>query len=48
MITYEVEYTTNIEDRKTMVMVGTSITDVYLRFALASPKHYIITGIREL
>lgn len=45
---YEVEYTTNMDDRKTITMVGADTTDVYLKCVTAFPKHYIITNIREL
>ena len=45
---YEVEYTTNIDDRKTITVVGADTTDVYLKCVTAFPKHYIITNIREL
>lgn len=48
MKTFEIEYTTNIEDRKTITFAGTSITDVYLKFVSAFPTQYIITEIKEL
>ena len=45
---YIVEYTTNIDDRHTMVMLGINKTEVYLKFVAASPMHYIITEIKEV
>ena len=48
MINFEIEYTTNLDDRKTVTLRGASITDVYLNFVSASPKHYIITDIKEV
>lgn len=48
MFNFEIEYTTNLEDRKKVTLKGASKTDVYLMFVSASPKHYIITGIKEI
>ena len=48
MITFEIEYTTNLDDRNTVTKRGTSITDVYLNFIAESPMHYIITDIKEM
>ena len=48
MISFEIEYTTNLDDRNTVTVRGTSITDVYLQFVFASPKHYIIASIKEI
>ena len=48
MITYEIEYTTNLDDRKTVTLKGASLTDAYLSFVAASPMHYIITDIKEI
>ena len=48
MTYFEIEYTTNLDDRKTMVMAGLNKTEAYLRFVMASPKHYIITDIKEV
>lgn len=48
MSTYEIEYTTNLEDRRTACLQGSSRTDVYIEFTLASPKHYIITDMKEI
>ena len=48
MINFEIEYTTNIDDRHTVTMAGANITDVYLAFVCASPKHYVITDIKEI
>lgn len=48
MTEYQITYTTNLEDRRTACLQGTSRTDAYLRFVLASPKHYIITDMKEI
>ena len=48
MINFEIEYTTNLDDRQTVTVSGASITDVYLQFVYDSPKHYIITDIKEI
>lgn len=48
MTQFEIEYTTNLEDRLSMVMLGMNKTEVYLRFVAASPMHYIITDIKEV
>ena len=47
MKTYQITYTTNREDRLTACLEGSSKTKVYLHFVLASPKHYIITDMKE-
>ena len=48
MSTYEIEYTTNLEDRLTVCLQGSSKTEVYLRFAMAHPIEFIITDIKEI
>ena len=48
MKNFEIEYTTNIDDRHTVTMMGESKTDVYLKFVVAFPKHYIITDMKEI
>lgn len=48
MINFEIEYTTNLDDRHTVTKKGISITDVYLNFVAESPQHYIITDIKEI
>ena len=48
MINFKIEYTTNLDDRKTVTVRGMSVTDAYLNFVSASPKHYIITDIKVL
>ena len=45
---FEIEYTTNLDDRHTVTMKGESLTDAYLKFVYASPIHYIITEIKEI
>lgn len=48
MTNFEIEYTTNLDDRHTVTVRGKDLTDAYLKFAFASPKHYIITDIKEI
>lgn len=48
MKTYEIEYTTNLDDRKMVSLNNDSITDAYLAFVEKYPKHYIITDIKEV
>lgn len=48
MTTFEIEYTTDLDDRHTMVMLGINKTEVYLKFVAASAMHYIITDIKEV
>lgn len=45
---FEIEYTTNLDDRHTVTMIGKDLTDAYLKFTFASPKYYIITDIKEI
>ena len=47
MKTWTVEYTTNLEDRQSIVLEAESKTDAYLKFVVAFPMHYIITNINE-
>ena len=47
MKTYDIEYTTNIEDRLTTFIEAENKTDAYLQFAFASPRHFTITDIKE-
>lgn len=46
--TFEIEYTTNHDDRKTVKIQKESLTDAYLAFVADNPKHYIITHIKEM
>lgn len=48
MNNFEIEYTTNLDDRQTVTMRGKDKTDAYMNFVFASPKHYIITDINEI
>lgn len=45
---YEIEYTTNIEDRKTVTIVARDITDAYLQFTFTTPRNYAITDMKEV
>lgn len=47
MITFEIEYTTNREDRSTVTVKAKDKTEAYLGFVYANPKHYIITDMKE-
>ena len=48
MLNFEIEYTTNLDDRHTVMMSGENVTEVYLQFVYDSPIHYIITDIKEI
>lgn len=48
MKTFEIEYTTNIEDRRITTVQAEDLTKAYLSFALANPKHYTITDMKEI
>ena len=48
MKTFEIEYTTNVDDRKKAIVEGKDKTDAYLSFVVASPMHYIITEMKEI
>ena len=48
MAYFEIEYTTNLDDRKTMIVAGLNKTEAYLGFVMAFPTHYIITDMREI
>lgn len=48
MSTYEIEYTTNLEDRLTACLEGSSKTEAYLRFTMAHPIQYIIIDMKEI
>ena len=45
---FEIEYTTNIEDRHTVIVEAEDKTKAYLKFAFAHPKHYAITDMKEI
>lgn len=47
MKTFEIEYTTNLDDRKTVTVQANTLTEAYVDFALKHPKHYIITDMKE-
>jgi hypothetical protein len=48
MKTFEIEYTTNIEDRHTETVQAQDLTKAYLEFIVSHPKHYTITDIKEI
>ena len=48
MKVFEIEYTTNVDDRKTAIVEGKDKTEAYLRFIVDSPMHYIITDMKEI
>lgn len=47
MTNFEIEYSTNIEDRQSIVLEADNKTDAYIKFVVAFPMHYIITNINE-
>ena len=48
MTTYQITYTTNLEDRLTACLQGSSKTEVYLRFVMAHPIEFIIVDMKEI
>ena len=48
MKTFEIEYTTNIEDRHTTTVDAEDKTKAYLTFVFEHPKHYAITDMKEI
>ena len=48
MKTFEIEYTTNIEDRHTTTMSAANKTEAYINFVCAFPKEYAITDMKEI
>ena len=48
MKTFEIEYTTNLDDRITDVVEAPDFTKAYLKFTLEHPEHYIITDLKEV
>ena len=48
MKTFEIEYTTKIEDRLTVTVKAKDITEAYLNFVVANPRHYTITDMKEI
>ena len=47
MKVFEIEYTTNTEDRKHETVKAANLTEAYVDFTVAHPKHYIITDMKE-
>lgn len=45
---YEVEYTTNMDDRHTATVTGKNLTEAYVSFVVSKPKGYIITDMKEI
>lgn len=48
MKTFEIEYTTSIEDRHKTTMSAADKTQAYMDFVTAHPKNYAITDMREI
>ena len=44
---YEVEYTTNMDDRHTTTAEGKTLTEAYMNFVCANPEAIIITDMKE-
>lgn len=47
MKVFEIEYTTNTEDRHKVTVQANTLTEAYVDFAVKHPKHYIITDMKE-
>ena len=45
---FEIEYTTNIEDRQKVTVSTRDKTSAYLNFVFANPIHFIITDMKEI
>ncbi len=48
MKTFEIEYSTNIDDRHTVAVEAKDKTAAYLNFVIANPSHFIITEMKEI
>lgn len=48
MKTFEIEYTTNIDDRHTATVTGKTLTEAYVNFVVSNPKKIIITDMKEI
>ena len=48
MATYQFEYSTNVDDRRTAVVQAADLTEAYLKFIKDNPKDYIITDYQIL
>lgn len=47
MKTFEIEYTTNTEDRHKVTAQAENLTKAYVDFVVKHPRHYIITDMKE-
>lgn len=45
---FEIEFTTNMNDRQVTQIAAQNKTDAYLAFVKRYPKHYIITNLEEM
>lgn len=43
MKTWIVEYSTNLDDRKTETIAAETYTDAYVKFSVKSPNYYIVS-----
>lgn len=48
MKTFEIEYTTNMDDRHITTVTGETLTEAYVNFVCANPKTTIITDMKEI
>lgn len=48
MKTFEIEYTTDLDDRHTTTAEGKTLTEAYMNFVCANPKAIIITDMKEI
>lgn len=47
MKTFEIEYTTNLDDRHKSTVTGETLTQAYVNFVVKMPKEIIITDMKE-
>ena len=47
MKTFEIEYTTDLDDRHTATATGKTLTEAYINFVCANPEAIIITDMKE-
>ena len=45
---FEIEYTTNENDRKTELVTDQDYTKAYLQFVGEHPEHHIIVEVKEI
>ena len=48
MKTFEIEYTTDLDDRHTTTVKGKTLTEAYVNFVVDNPEAIIITDMKEI